>query len=286
MIKIMKNLFYILVGLLFFSCENYTESERIEKVPYITNLTTPITNRESKQRVLLEDYTGWKCVNCPRAAAKAKELISKYNTSLVVMAVHSTSFATPNAMNNNVDFRTEYGEKWAKDFGCNALPTGLINRIKFGSIYTVGDGSWDSEIQNQLSSLEHVMDIHLGRDYREEENNIILSVEAEFLQGIAYPTNISVVMVESGIIGVQLNSLSEYGPTPKIDDFEFEHVLRKKGIIDYPLSSESISSGTKIAKNYLLEIDNDIQNISKCSIIVFVSNALTNQIINVNEIHL
>lgn len=284
----MKRLFLYSLFLSFFfiGCDNIEEENIAIKVPYITNLTTPITNTESKQRVLLEDYTGWRCTNCPRAAAKTTELISKYNTSLVVMAVHSTGFASPSSTNNNADFRTEYGEKWAKDFGCNALPAGLINRNKFGSGFVVNDGNWDFEIQNKLSSLEHIMDIHLGAIYREQEDDILVSVKSYFHHSINYPTNINVLVVESGILGVQLNANPEYGATPKIEDFIFNHVLRKKGIINYPLSSGETLSGTKLSNNYLLEKDYNIKDVSKCSLIVFVSNSLTKEIIQVNEIHL
>lgn len=281
-----KYLSLLLIGLVFFSCESVDEDQIATKVPYITNLSTEITNTESKQRVLLEDYTGWRCVNCPRAAAKTEELIDKYGTSLVVMAVHATSFASPSPSNNNIDFRTPYGEEWAREFGCSSLPTGIINRMRIGGSYTIGDGSWDEEIENRLSSQEHRVDLFLGAKYREEENNIILSIEAHHLKDIDFSTSITAVIVESNIIGTQLNGNSDYGETPKIDDFEFNHVLRKKGIIDYPLSETSQGAGTKIDKNYLLEIDEDILDINNCDIIVFISNTNTREIIQVNQISL
>ncbi len=63
-------------------------------------------------------------------------------------------------------------------------------------------------------------------------------------------------------------------------------MLRKKGIIDYPLSETSQGAGTKIDKNYLLEIDEDILDINNCDIIVFISNTNTREIIQVNQISL
>lgn len=288
--RIMKKILLSLIlvfPLLWISCDNIEDEDKLTFVPYITNLSTPITEVQDQQKVLLEDYTGWKCVNCPKAAAKVGELNTKYSDKLVVMAIHTSQlFAAPSPANGNIDFRTDYGEKWAKEFGCSGLPTGLLNRNKFGASYTVEVDNWDNKIQSLLDNSEHVININLGAEYRSVENKILVSTSTEFLRDFDTTTLINVVVVESGIIGVQLNNLPEYGTTPKIDDFIFNHVLRKKAIIDYPLSSGNIASGTKFVNNYLLDIDTDIIDISKCMVIVFVTNSVTKQVLQVNEIHL
>ena len=283
--KIIYSLLFIL-PLFWVSCDKIEDDEKLVYLKGITTETTPITETNSIQRVLLEDYTGWKCVNCPRAAAKATELIGTYGEQLVVMAVHSTAFASPLASNNNVDFRTEYGEKWAVDFGCSSLPAGLINRTKVGGAYTIGDANWDTQIQSTISTKEHLMDINLGAVYKESYNKILVSTENVFLKDVSYSTQINVVVLESGIVGVQLNSNTDYGTTPKIEDYVFNHVLRKNGLIGYPLSDSAVSKGTTISTNYLVDVDTDIQDISKCTVVVFVTNSSTGEVIQVNQIHL
>lgn len=47
-----------------------------------------------------------------------------------------------------------------------------------------------------------------------------------------------------------------------------------------------VNQGTKINKNYLIEVDPDIQDISKCMVVVFVTNAETKEVVQVNEINL
>ena len=285
----MKKIIYsllLILPLFWVSCDKIEDDEMLVYPKGQTSENTPITDTVSQQRVLLEDYTGWKCVNCPRAAAKATELISKYGEKLIVMAVHSTAFASPSASNNNVDFRTEYGEKWATDFGCTSLPTGIINRTKIGDAYPIGDANWDTQIQSTISTKEHLMDINLGAIYKESYNKILVSTENVFLKDVSYPTLINVLVIESGIVGVQLNSNPDYGTTPKIEDYVFNHVLRKNGLIGYPLSNSVVSKGTTISTNYLIDVDTDIQDISKCKIVVFVTNANTKEVVQVNEIDL
>lgn len=285
----MKKILYsllLIIPLFLSSCDTIEDDEKLAYPKGQTSQTTPITHISSEQKVLLEDYTGWKCTNCPRAAAKTAELISKYKESLVVMAVHATTFASPSESNNNLDLRTEYGEKWANDFNCTALPAGMINRTKIESSYAVNDASWDNHIQNFLSNQKHIMNINLGVKYREEENMILVSCENEFIEDYSSPTLLSIVILESGIIGSQRNTDPIYGEVPTIPDFEFNHVLRKNGLVDYSLSILPINKGKKINKNYLIEVDSDIQDISKCSVVVFVTNAETKEIIQVNTVHL
>ncbi len=288
-IKKMKKIIYslfLILPLFWVSCDTIEDNEMLVYPEGQTSETTPITVTNSTQRVLLEDYTGWKCVNCPRAAAKATELISKYGDQLIVMAVHSTAFASPSASNNNVDFRTEYGEKWATDFGCTSLPTGIINRTKIGDAYPIGDANWDAEIQNAIDTKEHIMDINLGVEYRAANKQILVSTENIFLQDVSYPTLINVLVLESGIVGIQLNSNTDYGTTPKILDYVFNHVLRKNALIDYSLSLIPASAGSELNKNYLIDVDSNIQNISNCKVVVFVTNANTGEVVQINEIDL
>lgn len=66
-------------------------------------------------KVLLEDYTGHTCGNCPRAAEKAEELKTLYKDSLIVIAVHAGSFANPTSSYPN-DYRTNVGTDWDNFF--------------------------------------------------------------------------------------------------------------------------------------------------------------------------
>ena len=59
--------------------------------------------RECK-KILLEDYTGHKCGNCPRAAEKAEELKEIYGDQLIPIAIHAGFFASDFGGNFTTDF--------------------------------------------------------------------------------------------------------------------------------------------------------------------------------------
>src|SRR5574344_516031 len=282
--KIIITLFAIL-PLIFLSCDNYNEDEFLTKLEGETSEQTEITKTQTKQTVLLEDYTGWQCTNCTAAAALIKTLSEKYGDQLLAMAVHAGPFAKPSANNNNLDLRTDYGTKWNKDFGIPSYPSGLINRVGSSSSRAFQKDDWDKEIQRQLSSLTHYVNINLGAKTDNTNKRFIISVKVDFVANVDFTTSISVVILEDSIVGVQKNGLSEYGATPQIDNYVFNHVLRTNGRIDLPFSSSSTSSGITISKNYFIDMSSS-WNKSHCKALVFITNDKTKEIIQSNEIDL
>jgi hypothetical protein len=56
------------------------------------------------QKVLLEDYTGFRCGNCPEAHERAQELQARYPGRVILMSVHAGFFARPAAPAVHVRF--------------------------------------------------------------------------------------------------------------------------------------------------------------------------------------
>lgn len=278
--KISKYIMLALLPIAFLSCDNFDEDEYVIYPEGETSQTTPITKTQDEQAILLEDYTGWKCVNCPAAAALLTDLQAKYGSKLVAMSVHAGSFAEPGKANNYLDFRTEYGTQWNSQFGLSAYPIGIINRLDNGTSKGVQKDDWDNKISSLLSSTDHLMNINLGS--KKQDNQFIISTQINALKNIDFATLISVVVLEDGIVGVQMNSDPTYGATPKISDYVFNHVLRTNGRIDLTLK-DSFSASETIEKNYAINIDPS-WNTDNCKIVVFVTNSQSGEVIQCNEI--
>ena len=72
----MKKLLYIFIAaIVLSSCDVISEGDRIIPVEVILG----------ERRVLLEEFTGFRCVNCPSAATIAHELIEMYVDHIVVV---------------------------------------------------------------------------------------------------------------------------------------------------------------------------------------------------------
>ena len=69
------------------------------------------------RKVLLEDFTGHQCGNCPSAAYLAQELKDLYGDQLIIYAAHVGSYAFPDITPYLYDFRCVTGNEIADQFG-------------------------------------------------------------------------------------------------------------------------------------------------------------------------
>ena len=144
------NTILVIGSLLFASCENYDEDERLIPVIGETDLTTPITKQQSEQAILVEDFTGWNCPNCPGGTEVLETEMAKYQGRLIVSAIHTGSFARPSHENNNLDFRTPYGDELKQTFNVTSYPAILINR-QATAISSIGD--WSAKIAEKMANI-------------------------------------------------------------------------------------------------------------------------------------
>ena len=86
------NHFKYLATFLFSCCISFQSCDVIEE-PFTEEIVVGGCAEKCK-KILLEDYTGHKCGNCPRAAEKAEELKAIYDDQLVSIAVHAGFFAS------------------------------------------------------------------------------------------------------------------------------------------------------------------------------------------------
>ena len=133
------------------SCDKLKEPYIIESnvtpsdtIPLVASDTA---NFDGKIVVLLEDYTGVKCNNCPEAGALALQLQEQNEGHLVVLGVHPKS-ALQNPAGGFPDFRTDDGNEWNNYFNIAAYPNGLVNRT--GGV--LGSAQWTSAVNNIIGT--------------------------------------------------------------------------------------------------------------------------------------
>lgn len=183
---------------------------------------------DSMRTVLVEDYTGAYCPNCPRAAEELKELQCLYGGRVVPMAVHVTeTFAAPQNFPDGsftTDFRTDIGNTYDSEFNVGLfLPAGLINRKQFGGLHGQIVGNWADQVADVLSQpAEAWLDIHTT--YDSTSRNVTATVDVDALSDLnASPYRLTVLLTEDSIVDWQLDNLAD---PDKIEDYVHMHVLR------------------------------------------------------------
>lgn len=216
-----------LVLLFFSSCDKI-------KTPYATskhgNITDTVMDWDTVvpvKRVLLEDYTGHKCVNCPEAAVIAHSLEDSYHGKLIVMAVHAGYQALPGTGNYAADFRSEAGEAWNVDFGINSInPQGMIDRKEFDGTRVLSKDVWSNDAALEVNEAP-VLIMIASNTYDSTNRTVDLVVYSHFIRSFAGSCNITVCVVEDSLISSQKNNNPNVGTTPDILNYVFKDVLRE-----------------------------------------------------------
>ncbi|MEX1001085.1 MAG: Omp28-related outer membrane protein [Crocinitomicaceae bacterium] len=181
---------------------------------------TPNTN--TKRNVVLEDYTGHKCPNCPDAATEAENIATMNPDRVFVASIHaspggiSTFQQTNDSCNQNVvpydKFCRElycnesiaYGEAFSSGFGFFANPQGNISRITPAGeeMFTLYAG-WAPRVNDVLAANDLKVNIQAQSNYYAETNGFFLHTEVEFLEELNGNYNQVVYLLEEDIIDWQ-----------------------------------------------------------------------------------
>jgi len=187
------------------------------------------------RKVLLEDYTGHLCGNCPPAAATAASLAAAYSPSLIVIANHvSDQFAKPNRDTSSLkykeDFRNNASTEWDKEFGMSlaGLPKGSVNRVKDPG-YPLNRSAWSKLVVSELAKPQSVK-LDVSTSYDPIKKILDAKVKTTFLTAFTADVYLSLVIIQDGIISDQ----KDYGLKPenakdpeeldRIVDFTFDHI--------------------------------------------------------------
>lgn len=112
-------LYIIIYGicLTLLACDHIAEDERL-----IYEKPEP-----AQRVVLLEDFTGQRCVNCPKATEVIEQLQETYGDNIVAVGIHGGPLAfAGNA--KVVGLKTDIGDAYYKHWNLEYQPVGLVNR--------------------------------------------------------------------------------------------------------------------------------------------------------------
>ena len=103
---------------------------------------------EVARNVLIEDFTGQRCVNCPTATQAIAELQETYGEDVVVaVAIHSGPFSR-SARGVPYPLATDIGEEYYQHWGLDHQPVGIVSR-KTPSDYA----DWGTQVHEVMSKV-------------------------------------------------------------------------------------------------------------------------------------
>lgn len=238
----------------------------------------------ASNKVLIEDFTGQMCGNCPNAHRQAATLKETYGENLVVIAVHSTGFATPvPALGFGTDFRTEMGTELATEYGAaNAgLPVGLVNRREWNGSPMTRYANWGSLV-GAVVAEEPKMRIELETDFAPDSRQLKIDVQLEYFTEGDAGHRLVVVIIEDSLISKQYDFSI---PAQEVDEYVQNHVLRASitsGTWGVPVKNNPIFLGEKIVHSFSHVLDESYRP-EKCSVVAYVRDDATKEVLQVQE---
>ncbi|MEY3052529.1 MAG: hypothetical protein RLY31_2314 [Bacteroidota bacterium] len=221
------------------------------------------------RQVLIEEFTGVRCVNCPAGSEEIETLLSIHQSGMIAVSIHAGEFSPP-YQTSLYDFRTAEGDQvlsyLGEPFG---YPTAVVNRRKFEGQFDLqlGKGEWAGYVAEE-KSIPPVVRIGVEPSFDGNTRKLTATVSLLVDEDIDHPdVRLSIMITESGIKDLQLTPASA---EPKAD-YIHKHVLR--GMMTpydgVPLT-ESLSAGSTVTKTFEYELPTGWKE-AHCELIAFVS---------------
>lgn len=224
--------------------------------PYLENYQSDDTS-SYQQKVLLEEYTGFRCGNCPEATEKAHMLREKYPKNLILLSVHAGGYAKP-TLEHTYDFRTNIGTELDNFFGCSKAgnPNGMVNRYGFTTkSHILREGQWEFTIVSLLKNKPK-LSLKLTTAYNPIYRKITAFVEIKFLENSTPNYHLCLYIAEDSVVQYQRDDRKS---PPDVEDYVHNNVLRG-GITSTwgdKISDIPQQAGTIFQKQYEYVLPND-----------------------------
>jgi hypothetical protein len=235
--KLNKIFFFVGVLTLLVACK--------ETPPYInltpSNISTDTTYliqqipAPQASTVLIEDFTGVRCPNCPDAQVEAKNLIANNPERVHVLTIHPlnllNSLTKPlsvdigDEVSSKYDFRTQAGKEIFSLIGItNALPKGAVNRKLFSgeTERAIDYQKWAANVNAELLRTTPVnIDLNC---YFTPKDSIAIDLTLTYTEALTDSNYFTVAVIENDLKDVQERKTS--GPVILDTAYMHEHVLR------------------------------------------------------------
>jgi len=288
----MKNLLVLVALLAAFSCD-YVEDPLGDVIVVDESCVEPTfdPNTNTKRNILVEDFTGHYCNNCPGAAYIIDTIKDNIGKQIIPVAIHTfDNFAAPRpekAPKFQTDFRTAGGDDiWTRYGGQIGLPSIMVNRVDTfvnPARFQIDYRQISGPIRQHIDDVP-VLNIQVKANYIASKSLVCAYAETEVLASLADDHSIVFMLLEDSIIDWQLHS--GFGGYPfyssgDIPDYVHKHVLRKS--MNNYLGETIITGGANAVADKIITASSYVVTESSWKpehfeVVVFVYNNRTKEI--------
>ncbi len=232
----------------------------------------PTVNTGGERKVIMEEFSGAKCVPCAGAKADIDNLLSIYGENLIVVTIHSTAFpgnGDPVA-GSKYDFRIDEGAEIVSMLGKpSGIPAGFINRELFEGETDRGLNrqQWAGFVDQAINE-EPEMGMNMATTFDPITRELTVNVTMVPATNITGDVRLTLMITESNLIDKQET------PEGRVDDYDHDHILRAviSGVNGDKIT-EALTSGAVIEKNYTFTMpaEDGWWVADNCNVVAFAS---------------
>ena len=285
----MKKLFIALCccGLLLTGCKEKAPNINLTNAIVIdtTYTITPVPATDP-HNILVEDFTGQGCSNCPAAHETLRKLDSVNSGRLNIVGLYIQNFSqTTPPTGAKYDFR----DSTASDIGTTvyggigSMPIAGIDRIPVSGSTLIYQGNWSSTITNQMA-IQDSLNLKVTSGYDTTTGYDTITATITYTQPVSSSHNLSIVIVEDSMVDIQeYPAFDPVYPSGFDNNYVFTNVFRamvSSAPFGDPVLASMVSkeAGRVYRHTYIYKLKPGVIP-SHCRVIAFVSNTSDKHII-------
>lgn len=250
-------------------------------------------NTNTLRNVLIEDFTGHKCVNCPLSTANMEQLIATNPARIFGVAIHSSA----NGLGAFQEVDAEYPEELFCDQGLEignffgtipgssfiGNPAFCVNRVKANDQYTSNAGSAISNKTTTCLASALKVNIQAVSNYFSTTRGLFLHTEVDKVdQTLTSELGLVVYVIEDSLIGPQIVPTS-MDPDGKDEAYIHREILR--GCIDgrafgRTLGTADLNTNGKYYVNYSYRVPDELE-VENMHLVIYVYDKVTLEVYQV-----
>ena len=194
-----------------------------EKPPYINLSTTPVAPKvdttyvlttvpvAEPHNILIENFTGATCSNCPAAHDVLHGIDSVYAGRINIVSLYIKNFSqTTPPEGFHTDFRTQGATDIMNSVFpvVSGMPCAGIDRLPlgdagtYGNINLIGRDQWNSIVASHIGSGDSV-NLTLTSTFETGTRMATINLKITYVEEISIPQKFSIVVVEDSFVDVQ-----------------------------------------------------------------------------------
>jgi hypothetical protein len=281
---------YLLFSSMLISCTENIPAGLILKPTTIakdTSYTTSTIPAPQLKNVLIEEFTGVRCPNCPKGASDLKVIQLANAPRVLIAKAHVGNFALP--ILNDVDLRCDDATNLYTILGQGGQPSAAVDRLlNSGTNFTHNIPNVGGLVAKQLAKPTPV-NISIAKLINANKDSISLESTFIFTDTTSRRLAFNVYFLENKVVTHQDSFDVITLKTIEIEEYEHEEIIRKSitpSFVGTPFPEGLQAKGQVYVRGLQFAKPANVIYINNCVLLVFVHDRDTKEAIHCQQIDL